>query len=401
MTEPPVKPLRVACVVLLALTATVAAQPAPDLTREFQAGVDAFRLGKFDEAKAHLEKAKALDPKLPGPNRFLAAVAQAQGRWQDCIDAARLAIELNPRSQEIADTRKVHDECRISAGRAPYRDELGDSAAISVVTSVPGATVKIGGLTYGGTPLAPRPITAGTLEIDVEKAGWKPVHISVHAPGGLVTDVTVELEPDPDAANPEIEVKRPTSATTGYLVVKDLDALTIDGQTARPIGGKVELSPGTHVIEIERSAHDPWRRRVRITAGGSTPIAPVFVETVTRERKEKLGIALVSGGAAIAVFGFFATIESGDASARAREINRLETAHPPKGEFTRADWQDERDRATRWSLISNVAYGAALVTVGAGAIYLYLGGRERADVPPPFAVTPVSGGAVVSRGTSW
>ena len=387
--------------VVLALTATVSAQPSSDVTKEFQAGVDAFRLGKLDEAKAHLEKAKSLDPKLPGPNRFLAAVSQAQQRWQDCIDFARLAIELNPRSAEIADTKKVHDECRVAAGRAPYREELGESAAIAVVTSVAGASVKIGGLNYGGTPLAPRPITAGKLEVDVEKPGWKPVHVTVNALAGLVTDVTLELEPDPNAQNPDVVVKKPTSQTNGYLVVGDLVALTIDGQTAKPVNGKVELAPGTHVIEIEREAHDTWRRRVRINAGQATPIAPVFVETAARESKQTIGLALVSGGAAITVFGFIANLRSTDASAEAREINRLETSRPPAGQFTRADFDDAHDRAKKWSLISNVAYGAGVAVIGVGAIYLYMGGRERTDVPPPFAVTPVAGGAVISRGTSW
>ena len=388
--------------VLLALTTAVAAQPAPDLTKEFQAGVDAFRLGKFDEARAHLEKARAMDPKLPGPSRFLAAVAQAQGRWQDCIDAARVAMELNPHSQELVDTKKVHDECRISAGRAPFRDELGDSAAISVVTSVPGATVKIGGLNYGGTPLAPRPITAGTLELEVEKTGWKPVHLSVNAIGGIVTDVTIELEPDPNAnGNPDLGVKHPTSGALGYLVVKTDDELSVDGQVAKPTNGKVELAPGTHVIELRHAGDDPWRRRVRITAGQSTPVVPQYVTTEARESKEKLGLGLVGGGAAIAVFGFIATMTSGSAAADAREINRVETARPPKGQYTRADFNAAVDRANKWSLISNVAYGAALVTLGAGAVYLYLGGKERSDAPPPFAVTPVSGGAVVTREASW
>lgn len=387
--------------VVLALTAVAYGQPSQELTREFQAGVDAFRLGKLDEAKAHLEKAKALDPKLPGPNRFLAAVAQAQQRWQDCIDFARTAIELNPRSGEIADTKKVHDECRVAAGRAPYREELGESAAIAVTSSVPGASVKVGGLAYGGTPLAPRPIPAGKLEIDIEKLGWKPVHVSVNALAGLVTDVSVELEPDPTAPNPDVPIAKPTAKTTGYLVVGEVPSLVVDGQVTKPINGRVELAPGTHVIEIDREAHDPWRRRVRINAGQATPIAPVFVETAAREKKEKLGIALVSGGAAITVFGFIATLKSGDASAEAREIDRLETSRPPAGQYTRADFEDARDRAKKWSLISNVAYGAGLAVIGAGAIYLYLGGRESAGETPPFAVMPVAGGAVISRGTSW
>lgn len=387
--------------VVLALTSAVSAQPSGEITREFQAGVDAFRLGKLDEAKAHLEKAKALDPKLPGPNRFLAAVAQAQQRWQDCITFARTAIELNPRSAEIADTKKVHDECRVAAGRAPYREELGESAAIAVVTSVPGATVKIGGLNYGGTPLAPRPITAGKLEVDVEKLGWKPMHVTVNALAGLVTDITLELEPDPNAQNPDVEVVKPTSKTSGYLVVGDLPAITVDGQVAKPVNGKIELAPGTHVIELEREGSDPWRRRVRINPGQATPIAPVFVETAAREEKEKLGLVLVGGGAAITVFGFIATLKSGDASAEAREINRLETSRPPAGQYTRADFDDAHDRAKKWSLISNVAYGAGLAVIGVGAIYLYLGGRERTDGPPPFAVAPVAGGAVISRGVTW
>src|SRR5690242_14469572 len=149
---------------VLLLAATASAQPAPDLTKEFQAGIDAFRLGHFDEAKAHLEKARALDPKLPGPHRFLAAVAQAQGRWKDCIDETRTALGLNPRSTEAPETRKLHEDCRASAGKEAYHGELGDGAAVAVTTNVPGATVKIGGLTYGGTPLAPRPISPGSLD---------------------------------------------------------------------------------------------------------------------------------------------------------------------------------------------------------------------------------------------
>ncbi len=393
--------VRSAAAILIALTTAVAAQPASGLTKEFQEGVDAFRLGKFDEAKAHLDRAKALDPKLPGPHRFLAAVAQAQGRWQDCIDSARAAIELNPRSAEIGDTRKVHDECRLSAGRAPYRDELGENAAIAVVTSVAGATVKIGGLNYGGTPLAPRPITAGPLEIDVEKIGWKPVHVSVNALAGMVTDVVLELDPDPNAVNPDVDIKRPSSVTSGYLVVKDVEAITVDGQTLKRVNGKFEVAPGTHVIEIERAEHDPWRRRVRITAGQNTPVAPEFVATAPRQHKENLGIALVSGGAAIAVFGFFAQLKSTDAAAEAREIARLEGSRPPKGEFTRSDFDDAHDRAVKWSRISNVTYLAALAAFGTGAVFLFLGGRERSDAPPPFAIIPISGGAVVSRGASW
>ena len=179
---------------LVLVVGVAAAQPPAKFTPEYQAGVDAFRLGKYDDARAHLEKARTLAPKLPGPYRFLAAVAQAQSRWDDCIDSARHALVLNPTSSEVAETRKLHDACRGSAGRMPYRGPaLNEGAAIAVTANVDGATIKIGGLVYGGTPLDPRPITAGAHEIEIVKLGYKPIKVSVDALPGIVTDVAVEL----------------------------------------------------------------------------------------------------------------------------------------------------------------------------------------------------------------
>jgi hypothetical protein len=176
--------------------AGVAADPLPaGFTREFQAGVDAYRLGKYDDARGHLEKAEGLDPKLPGPHRFLAAVAQAQHRWSDCIAEARRALQLNPHSQEIAETRKLHDSCRSADGRPAYSGDLGDSAAISVTANVTGATIRIAGLRYGGTPMAPRLIKPGALEVDFDKTGYKPAHVTIEALPAVVTDILVELEP--------------------------------------------------------------------------------------------------------------------------------------------------------------------------------------------------------------
>jgi len=180
----------------------VAAAESATFTREYQAGVDAFRLGKLDVARAHLEKARALAPKLPGPSRFLAAVAHAQERWADCIEAARLALAQNPRSSEAADTRKLHDRCREAAGRPAYRGDLGERAAIAVTTSVPGAAVRIGGLGYGATPVAPRPIEPGTLAVELAKPGFRPVRTSALALPGIVTVVAVELAPEPPAPAP-------------------------------------------------------------------------------------------------------------------------------------------------------------------------------------------------------
>lgn len=198
-----------AAALVLALPVAAAGPVPASLTREFQAGADAYRLGKYDEARAHLDKAQAMDPKLPGPHRFLAAVAQAQHRWADCIAEARRAMQLNPQSREIAETRRLHDSCRASDGRPTYPGEIGDGAAITVTANVAGATVRIGGLRYGGTPVAPRLIRPGVLQVDVEKAGWKPAHVTVEALPAIVTDIAVELERAAPAAPKPAAPKRP------------------------------------------------------------------------------------------------------------------------------------------------------------------------------------------------
>ena len=194
---------------MLATTAVAAptrrATRRAELTREFQAGVDAFRLGKLDVARQRLEKARALDPSLAGPHRFLAAVARAQGRYEECVAAARRALVANPRSRELAATRALHEDCRTAGGRAPYKGELADSAAIAVECNVGGAIVTIGGLVYGATPLAPRVLMPGTFSIVVAKPGWKPAHVVIDVIPGVVTDVAIELvaqQSDPSVPRP-------------------------------------------------------------------------------------------------------------------------------------------------------------------------------------------------------
>ena len=110
-----------------------------------------------------------------------------------------------------------------------------------------------------------------------------------------------------------------------------------------------------------------------------------------------------AGSAAIAAFGFYAALRSGSASAHAREIDRLETARPPAGMYTRAEFEDARASAHRWSRISTAALGTGVITLGIGAALMYFGGREPADGLPPFAVTPpaTGAGAVVTREVAW
>jgi hypothetical protein len=399
-------------IALLLVSQLANAQPA-ELTKEFQAGVDAFRLGKYDEAREHLEKARKLDPKLPGPHRFLAAVAQAQGRWPECIESAHKALQINPISSETADTRKLYENCRISAGRTPARLDLGDSGAIAVTTNVPGATVKINGLTYGGTPLAPRPITPGSLEIEIEKAGWKSSTSTVDAIAGIVTDLNVDLEPDPNAQVVTDLAVEGQKITVGYLVVPaSMGTLTINGgPPPAPKNDRLELSPGTHVIELQLPGKDPWRRRVRISAGQKVTVSPTFVDTEGRASSERKGFYTLGAAGVMLAGGFVAAMQSRAAGDEARDIVRIERTRDHTQPLsntagiapvrTRDDLQDARDRHARWAVISNAAYITGIITTGVGAYFMYKGRRQRRDVPPPFAIAPVQGGAMIAKGVVW
>ena len=183
----------------LLVGSTAAAKPAANFTKEFQAGVDAFRLGKLDDARTHLERAKKLDPKLPGPYRFLAAVAQGQEKFDECV--AEGARGAPPQSEFLGGARDEEALRHLSGQRRSQRRTAArtsaTAAAIAVITNIPGATVKINKLSYGGTPLAPRRISAGQLEVEITKTGYKPLHVSVDALAGIVNDVVADLEATP------------------------------------------------------------------------------------------------------------------------------------------------------------------------------------------------------------
>ena len=92
-TRMPSKLMRwmVGAIVMIA-AATATAQPSSQFLAEFQAGTDAYRLGQYAEARAHLERAMAIEPSLPGPPRFLAAVDAAESKWAECVGHARTAM---------------------------------------------------------------------------------------------------------------------------------------------------------------------------------------------------------------------------------------------------------------------------------------------------------------------
>lgn len=255
---------------LLALVNLALAQSKP-LAREFQAGVDAYRLGEYDVARAHLEKARALDPSLPGPHRFLAAVARAQERHAECVGHAAAAVEAAPQSREAQDTRKLHEECRTAAGRAPFRGTWGEGGALAVVAREDGAPafvqVRLNGQPIGSTPLAPRALAVGSYELAV---GERVVRARISA--GIVTDVEVEL-----SATGWLSLSR-------ELLAQPELAVEVDGAAVSP-AARIAVRVGLRRVRVARKGARPWTATLEVAAGTATEVRPVFADKKRPRRR--------------------------------------------------------------------------------------------------------------------
>jgi hypothetical protein len=357
-------------VVVVALVSAAQAQPR-EVVRTFQAGVDAFRLGKYDEARALLERARALDPDLPGPHRFLAALAQAERRWDDCIASARKALQLKPDSTEVAATRAIHEDCRAGLGRLAFTATYQGGGAIIVVANVEGASVTLGGLRYGATPLGPRALAAGPVDVIVAKQGWRPALTTVDVLPGIVTDVIVTLEPDPAAGAIAAPAGGIDAMTHGWISLGGVGA--VDGSTVAVDGEPIDFEPqlaltgGIHEILIEAPGRERWRRRVRVSRGQRTRIEVELPPIGSRARTRRTAWYVLGGAGVAAALGTGAALAWDD-----------------------ADDDGDRGRAETWSYISLGSFGVAAVGAGIGAWLLW---KSRViDVPgrpAPFAIAPI------------
>jgi hypothetical protein len=165
------------------------------------------------------------------------------------------------------------------------------------------------------------------------------------------------------------------------------------------------------VLELHNPGKDLWRRRIRISAGQKTVVTPVFVDVGSREQTEHTGFYILGAGGAVLAGGFVAAMLARGAANEARDIVRVERSRDPSLPLsetigaapvrTREALRDARDRHDRWALISNALYATGIVTAGIGAYFIYKGADERRDAPPPFAIAPLRGGALVAKEVAW
>ncbi len=414
MRSSPLVRSALAVVVLGAVAAPAAAQPAacppnvaPQFCKNFDDGVLEFNraaaTGDYEPARKLFVKALDFEKNLPGPYRYLAEVANKQGKFQDCLDYAVKVVKLAPDSNHAPIVRTTHAECRKGLNYPDFRDQFGSGGAISVMTpGIDGAKVKLNGLTMGATPFEPRPFAVGPVDVEVEKKGYISGKAAAEILPGLVTDVIFDMKEDPNAPKDgnggpdgkgedvadgwaKLDIKTPGATATW-----DGEAPKLDEQ------GRIRAKPGLHDVRVEAAGHDPWVRRVRIARGQSRTILIELRDTSARQGQRMKGWMALGAAVAFTAAGAGFAIKEAKYFERANDIWFTETRRndPDSANVipvrTREDLQKATDRGKRYQLLSLASYGLAAAALGVSS-WFFLKERpaERKGYAAPVAITPI------------
>ncbi len=399
------RPMRWMALAIVLIAAVAHAQPSSAFLSEFQAGTDAYRLGQYDQARAHLERAMAIDPSLPGPPRFLAAVDAAERKWDDCVAHARTAIVANPLSSEIGATRKLHDDCRAALDRPAFTGDYADGGALYVHTNIAGAEISISGLRAGASPLAPRAIALGTVEVSAEKAGWKSARGTATIIPGVVTDVELVLEEAPTSLDIAPDPGLPTDGWVRVDAPPDATVTFDDRAYGFDDRLRYTLPIGEYDLVVTAPGYLPYRKRIRVERGQELTIAVPRTSRDAHARRRRYGAIALGTAAGLGAIGAVTGWLALDAADTARDWAAIERARPPGLPLdqttsiaplhTRADIEAKGDRARTLGLVSGISYVASAAALAAG-VYLLV--RAPAETAVEIAPSIGDGWGVTVRG---
>lgn len=371
--------------------------------------LDAFHLGRYDQALGLFEEARTLAPDKPGPYRYLGRTARALERWQDCVDNTVEAVRRNPRSRFTAEIVLDLEACRVALGRSPAGNLPVGQGAIGVKTNIDGVSVKLDGINRGTTPLEPFPAQPGMHTLELRAEGYMPLELPIDVVPGIVIDLEVSLDVAPGAAAP---VAEPLDQSAGPQSENGRIALlgstegftvTVDGApVALDANGMVEVAPGAHEVVVHSKGRVPYRVRLTVSAGQTKRIVPQMRLAAEQKRFRRRGVIALGASAAAATVGVvFGAMENAKRS-EASDLTLIERRRPdgatvPAGltgsrVTSPEELQELRDDSKRAGLISKISFGVAAAALGVSVYYLVKGRRdsprEKRRTHATFSVVP-------------
>ena len=392
--------MRLALMVVLALTATAAAERKA-AERYFRAGAKAYSAQNFTAAAANFDEAYKSEP-LP---EIAFSAAQAYRRlyqiepkpehvkraielYRDYLAKVKTGGRVGDAADNLAEMVREQDKLAASGVRfgstaALARTRLGVSVTLTDQSATESSVLKeigdaTGESTHGltakidGKPVEPFAL----VEVDpkehlvsVSADGYFPVEKKTVAVDGQSALVEVELKPRPAVVR---------VATEGSA------RISIDGRpTATTPTPPLDMAAGTHLITILRHGREPFSREIVVARGEQLTVTAPLQKTARRR-----AVPWVLGGAGLlAASAITTSILAGVKNGNANDLrDAIDMGNRPPGDADRYDAEvDARDRyvTATWLL------GGAAVTAGTVGVLLLLFDAPSAE---SVQITPVVGG---------
>jgi hypothetical protein len=152
-----------------------------------------------------------------------------------------------------------------ASSRIPVAGEQTQIGGILLRTGQPDVTVLIDNFQFGRTSSTGDlriPLPPASYNIRLEKPGFRPIATSALVAKNSETPISVKLERE---VAPSFVVRAVPGATV-RLDGKELGVVKPDGTFAH------EASPGTHLIEVEKTGYMPERGEIALVVGNTTAV---------------------------------------------------------------------------------------------------------------------------------
>lgn len=264
---------------------------------------------------------------------------------------------------------------------APLEQQLG---FVRLRTKLPGADVLVDGVLVGQTPELLRvPVEPGQRTIALRREGYRTASKQVSIGEGA--ELELELDPQED-----------TTSTEGALLTlqpsEDQVVVTVDGTRKGPYVAALKLTPGPHVLLLERGGFYSVERRVSLQPREETSLPITFEPTAelraslvdARSRSRVLGWVGIGVGAGLAGGMVAILAANGSARAQLKAANAdLETKYSTP--YCTVQFDCVASHADNEAKIRGTGTGDALAIagLGVGAVALVTGVVLNLTAPDP------------------